>query len=253
MRGGLVIDSTIDSNYAYGRGGGLATFGDLARPQQHDFRQRRRAAFGGGGCSSAFRPCSTRATARSRTIAATTAAAFSSTSSNASLLEHDRRRQHRRSARRRRYRRHAQRSTIAGVEQSDRRDLVATRSRCRPTRCAAIPACCRSRTTAARRARTRCAATAPASTPATTRRSFVRPARRRLSARHRRGRGHRCVRVRCARGRRHGAHSGADTVAMERRASVRVPCRTRHARGTQTSSERRTESMRRLRCKRTRF
>jgi hypothetical protein len=29
IRGGLVIDSTIDSNFAYGRGGGLATFGDI--------------------------------------------------------------------------------------------------------------------------------------------------------------------------------------------------------------------------------
>jgi hypothetical protein len=29
IRGGLVIDSTIDSNFAYGRGGGLATFEDI--------------------------------------------------------------------------------------------------------------------------------------------------------------------------------------------------------------------------------
>jgi hypothetical protein len=48
IHGGLVIDSTIDSNYAEGRGGGLSTFGDLLVRNSTISGNRAGNAFGGG-------------------------------------------------------------------------------------------------------------------------------------------------------------------------------------------------------------
>ena len=76
VHGGLVISSTIDSNYAYSLGGGLATFDNILvrnstlSGNTAPDRRRRRSLHALPGA------CSTRATARSLPIADTTAAAF---------------------------------------------------------------------------------------------------------------------------------------------------------------------------------
>ena len=69
VRGGLVVDSTIDSNYSYGRGGGLATFTDLLVSNSTISGNVART-FGGGGLFVRF---PARLDARNSTIAANSA------------------------------------------------------------------------------------------------------------------------------------------------------------------------------------
>ena len=111
----------------------------------------------------------------------------------------------------RRSRRRARRR-VARLEQSDRAGHVDTIAMPADTLATAIRACCRSLSTAARRARTRCAATAPRIDAGNNAARILRPinAAPGYRARHRRGRRHRCVRVRRTCGRRHRAHSGTD-------------------------------------------
>ena len=222
VRGGLVIGSTIDSNFAYGRGGGLATFdnilvrnstmsGNVARTvgggglfvrfpararrtQQHDHGQRRdtRAA--------AF--CSRRRTHRctARSSPATPPTPLGAPISRRADL------------------------TIDGAEQSDRLGLE-RRSRYRTRHVRGDPGLHAARvTTAARRARMRSRPTVAAIDAGNNAcGSAIRPARYRVCPRRRHSRGHRRIRIRRDRD-RHPRRIGSDRFALGRVAPVRAAC-----------------------------